>query len=644
MVAGDTVTFAVPTATEVGTYVVSAVSENSNYVVADNANTCSFTIAMPEIKLTGAENDQLTWYLQGTTIFVSGVTAGKTITVSVAAKLAEGQQSASAEVSCGQTDGSVVMGGITYTVNAASMVKSVNEISFADGTTEVGVLPENASESLKAAATAENNGVIGLNASLAAEAENLVKNALGETEAPANGVVVTTYGYIDVVEYVPEKSYTVKITPRFAINKKDGAELAAGMIQNDWLSAPVEVKLTVPSEINLDLAKTYIRQTRADGSSKYIKPNRIEGQTVSFKADELCTFEIVNDSRTARITFPVNDGMQTIVYGPEDIGAALPTVTPPNGKIFKGWMVGKKTYTSVTEEMLNTFVGMTDTVQAEPVFQDRNQGGEVTPSGSGSSSSTYPVEASNKEYGTITVSPKNASAGDTVTVTVKPDSGYVLGSLTVTDSKGDELTLTDLGDGRYRFTMPARRVEVKASFVKTVEVSPFADVMIDAYYYEAVKWAVKNGITTGVGNDLFAPGQPCTRAQIVTFLWRAAGSPEPKGTAAAMSDVLSGSYYEKAVAWAIENGVTTGTGEGKFSPDATCTRAQAVTFLARALNAKTASAAEFSDVPTDSYYAEAVAWASANGVTEGVGSGLFAPDSDCTRGQIVTFLYRAYNK
>ena len=644
VVAGDTVTFAVPTATEVGTYVVSAVSENSNYVVADNANTCSFTIAMPEIKLTGAENDQLTWYLQGTTIFVSGVTAGKTITVSVAAKLAEGQQSASAEVSCGQTDGSVVMGGITYTVNAASMVKSVNEISFVDGTTEVGVLPENASESLKAAATAENNGVIGLNASLAAEAENLVKNALGETEAPANDVVVTTYGYIDVVEYVPEKSYTVKITPRFAINKKDGAELAAGMIQNDWLSAPVEVKLTVPSEINLDLAKTYIRQTRADGSSKYIKPNRIEGQTVSFKADELCTFEIVNDSRTARITFPVNDGMQTIVYGPEDIGAALPTVTPPNGKIFKGWMVGKKTYTSVTEEMLNTFVGMTDTVQAEPVFQDRNQGGEVTPSGSGSSSSTYPVEVSNKEYGTITVSPKNASAGDTVTVTVKPDSGYVLGSLTVTDSKGDELTLTGLGDGRYRFTMPARRVEVKASFVKTVEVSPFADVMIDAYYYEAVKWAVKNGITTGVGNDLFAPGQSCTRAQIVTFLWRAAGSPEPKGTAAAMSDVLSGSYYEKAVAWAIENGVTTGTGEGKFSPDATCTRAQAVTFLARALNAKTASAAEFSDVPTDSYYAEAVAWASANGVTEGVGSGLFAPDSDCTRGQIVTFLYRAYNK
>ena len=643
VVAGDTVTFAVPTATEVGTYVVSAVSENSNYVVADDANTCPFTIAMPEIKLTGAENDQLTWYLQGTTIFVSGVTSQETITVSVAAKLAEGQQSASAEVSCGRTDGSVVMGGITYTVNAASMVKSVNEISFADGTTEVGVLPEDASESLNAAATAENNGIIGLNASLAAEAENLVKNALGETEAPANGVIVTTYGYIDVVEYVPEKSYTVKITPRFAINGKDGAEIAAGMIQNDWLSAPVEVKLTVPDGINLDLAKTYVRQTRADGRSEYIKLNRIDGQTVFFKADELCTFEIVNDSRTARITFPVNDGMQTIVYGLEDIGAALPTVTAPDGKKFTGWKIGESVYTVMTEELLNTF-DMEDAIQAEPVFQDRNQGGEVTPSGSGSSSSTYPVEVSNKEYGTITVSPKNASEGERVTVTVKPNEGYELESLTATDSRGDTLEFTDLGGGKYRFTMPARRVEITASFVKTVKVSPFADVATDAYYYEAVKWAVRNGITDGVGNDLFAPGQPCTRAQIVTFLWRAAGSPEPKGTAAAMSDVLSGSYYEKAVAWAIENGVTTGTGEGKFSPDATCTRAQAVTFLARALNAKAASAAEFSDVPTDSYYAEAVAWASANGVTEGVGSGLFAPDSDCTRGQIVTFLYRAYNK
>ena len=266
----------------------------------------------------------------------------------------------------------------------------------------------------------------------------------------------------------------------------------------------------------------------------------------------------------------------------------------------------------------------------------------TAPSSSGSSG-YYVSTPSKTEHGTVTVSPRYADKGDTVTVTVKPDSGYVLGSLTVTDSKGNELTLTDKGNGKYTFVMPAGKVEVKASFAKEIETSPFADVATDAYYYEAVKWAVGKGITTGVGNDLFAPEQPCTRAQIVTFLWRAAGSPEPKGTASGMTDVVSGSYYEKAVAWAIENGVTTGTTATTFSPDATCTRAQAVTFLARALSAKASGAAEFSDVPADSYFADAVAWAAANGVTEGIGGGLFGSDNDCTRGQIVTFLYRAYN-
>ena len=266
---------------------------------------------------------------------------------------------------------------------------------------------------------------------------------------------------------------------------------------------------------------------------------------------------------------------------------------------------------------------------------------------SGSSSDpTYSVSTPSKtEHGSVTVSPKNASKGDRVTVTVKPDSGYVLETLTVTDKNGNELTLKDKGNGKYTFTMPAGKVEVKATFMEDNSMlNFFYDVPNNAYFYEAVKWAVENGITTGVGNDLFAPEQPCTRAQIVTFLWRAAGSPEPKGAASGMTDVVSGSYYEKAVAWAIENGITTGTTTTTFSPDVTCTRAQAVTFLARALKAKAASAAEFSDVPTGSYFADAVAWAAANGVTEGIGGGLFGSDNDCTRGQIVTFLYRAYNK
>ena len=263
-------------------------------------------------------------------------------------------------------------------------------------------------------------------------------------------------------------------------------------------------------------------------------------------------------------------------------------------------------------------------------------------SGGGSSSPSYSVTTPGKtENGTVTVSPRSAEKGDSVTITVKPDSGYQLDELTVTDKNGKELKLTDKGNGKYTFTMPASKVEINATFVKEVETSPFSDVSTSAYYYEAVKWAQEKGITGGIGNGLFGPNQPCTRAQIVTFLWRAAGSPEPKSMSS-FSDVSADSYYAKAVAWAVENGITTGTGDGKFSPDATCTRAQSVTFLFRAIGKLVDSKAEFSDVLTDSYYANAVAWAVENGVTNGIGNGLFGPDNSCTRAQIVTFLFRAY--
>ena len=263
-------------------------------------------------------------------------------------------------------------------------------------------------------------------------------------------------------------------------------------------------------------------------------------------------------------------------------------------------------------------------------------------SGGGSSSPSYSVTTPGKtENGTVTVSPRSAEKGDTVTITVKPDSGYQLDDLTVTDKNGKELKLTDKGNGKYTFTMPASKVEINATFAKEIETSPFSDVSTSAYYYEAVKWAQEKGITGGIGNGLFGPNQPCTRAQIVTFLWRAAGSPEPKSMSS-FSDVSADSYYAKAVAWAVENGITTGTGDGKFSPDATCTRAQSVTFLFRAIGKLVDSKAEFSDVLTDSYYANAVAWAVENGVTNGIGDGLFGPDNSCTRAQIVTFLFRAY--
>ena len=264
-------------------------------------------------------------------------------------------------------------------------------------------------------------------------------------------------------------------------------------------------------------------------------------------------------------------------------------------------------------------------------------------SGGDDSDPTYAIEVGKDiRNGTVTANRRYAERGDTVTITVKPDDGFKLDDLTVTDKNGKELKLTDKGNGKYTFTMPASKVEIKATFVKEVETSPFSDVSTSAYYYEAVKWAQEKDITGGIGNGLFGPNQPCTRAQIVTFLWRAAGSPEPKSMSS-FSDVSADSYYAKAVAWAVENGITTGTGDGKFSPDATCTREQAVAFLYRASGSPAVSGGSaFSDVAANAYYADAVAWAEKNGVTGGIGGGLFGSGNTCTRAQIVTFLYRAY--
>lgn len=266
----------------------------------------------------------------------------------------------------------------------------------------------------------------------------------------------------------------------------------------------------------------------------------------------------------------------------------------------------------------------------------------TNPSSSGSSRPRYDVTTPSKpENGSVTVDPERARSGSRVTVTVTPDSGYKLGELVVTDRDGKKLELTDKGNGQYTFTMPSGKVEVAAEFVKEVEVSPFADVATDAYYYDAVKWAVEKGITNGVSEMLFGPDQACTRAQIVTFLWRAAGSPEPK-SGSSFADVAADAYYAKAVAWAVENGITKGTSETTFHPDETCTRAQGVTFLYRALGKLAAAQAGFTDVAADSYYADAVNWAAENGVTKGISETLFGPDGSCTRAQIVTFLYRAY--
>ena len=270
--------------------------------------------------------------------------------------------------------------------------------------------------------------------------------------------------------------------------------------------------------------------------------------------------------------------------------------------------------------------------------------------GSSGGSSSYPITVPSKtENGTVTVSPKNASAGSTVTITVKPDSGYVLETISVTDKNGNDLKLTDKGNGKYTFTMPASKVEIKVTFMEDNSVlNFFYDVPNDAYYYEAVKWAAENGITGGIGSSLFAPNQPCTRAQIVTFLWRAAGSPVVNYLMP-FTDVDEGAYYAEAVRWAASTGIVTGLTETTFGTNGVCTRAQAAAMIYRCAQAQGKGFTgawmfhlPFTDVPEWAY--ESVAWCYMNGVTTGVSETSFAPGNDCTRAQIVTFLWRAFSK
>ncbi len=263
--------------------------------------------------------------------------------------------------------------------------------------------------------------------------------------------------------------------------------------------------------------------------------------------------------------------------------------------------------------------------------------------GGGGGSTTYTVSTDAGRNGDVTVSPSRASYGDTVTITVEPDEGYELDELIVTDSDGDEISIRSRGDGHYTFTMPRGRVTVEATFVEIAEepdLPTFTDVPEGAYYYDAVAWAVENGVTSGTSATTFSPDASCTRAQMVTFLWRAAGSPEPESTVNPFTDVSASAYYYDAVLWAVEQGITNGTSATTFGPDATVTRGQTVTFLWRYDGSPAASGSGFADVASDAYYADAVAWAASEGITSGTSATTFSPDNDCTRGQIVTFLYR----
>lgn len=263
--------------------------------------------------------------------------------------------------------------------------------------------------------------------------------------------------------------------------------------------------------------------------------------------------------------------------------------------------------------------------------------------GGGGGSTSYTIAVEDTKNGGITVSPSRASSGSTVTITVNPNKGYVLETLTVLDKNGKEVDLTKKADNKYTFKMPSGKVTVEATFMEdNTMLNYFTDVFASDYYYDAVLWAVENGITNGTSATTFSPSNPCTRAQMATFLWRAAGSPEPVGSNNPFVDVPADAYYAKAVQWAYEQGITGGTSATTFSPDQTCTRGQMATFLWRDAGSSAVSGegAPFVDIPDDVYYATAVDWAYEEGITGGTSATTYSPNDPCTRGQMVTFLYR----
>lgn len=362
-----------------------------------------------------------------------------------------------------------------------------------------------------------------------------------------------------------------------------------------------------------------------------VTPRTISVESITLNKPQLSLVKGATETLTATV-LPTTATDKTVIWESGDTAVA----TVKDG-IVTAVAAGNATITAKAGEKTATC--------AVTVTNPSNSGSSS--GGGGSSTPRYAVTVPDKtENGSLSVSSKNTKKGSDVTVTATPDKGYEVDDIVAKDAKGNKLTLKDNGDGTYTFTMPASKVTVTAAFAekKAEPIVPeklFADVSADDYYYEAVKWASENGVTGGIGENLFGANLPCTRAQIVTFLWRAAGSPEPKGMSGFV-DVSADAYYAKAVAWAVEEGIVSGTSATTFNPDAVCTRAQSVAFLYRAFGEKVNKAAGFSDVSADAYYADAVAWAVENGVASGIGGGLFAPDQDCARGQIVAFLYRAY--
>ena len=519
---------------------------------------------------------------------------------------------------------------------------------------------------------------------------------------------ITTTDSDNVLEgnpYVSDKTLSYQFKSNEALKDKT-ATITIPVTSNNYNNYSIIVTVTVLDKLpqnDFKFASDQQTKTYGDGKFTYAATGAVKGSTVTYQSSETAVATV--DSQTGEVTI-LKAGTTTITASAtatDDYAAAEKTYTLTVNKA--KLTVQPKSYTIRVGETLPTpeveYVGLKNNDKAEdvakleagkkldleiknkdktgalensnttgtyeiafketPTFQSAENydivvvaTGTLTINSRSSSNSGgggvsgYAVSVTTPKNGKVSVKPTSAAKGTTVTVTVTPDSGYEMDKLTVTDASGKTISTTDKGNGKFTFTMPNGKVSVSATFKQTTVTPPstgFVDVPASAYYADAVKWAVEKGITTGTSATTFSPEASCTRAQMVTFLWRAAGSPAPKATTTAFTDLDKSAYYYDAVLWAVEQGITTGTSATTFSPNATVTRGQTVTFLYRFAGQPAVSgSSSFTDVNSSDYYAAAVQWAKEQGITSGTTATTFSPTSDCTRGQIVTFLYRQLAK
>ena len=624
--------------------VVSAVANGTATVTVTAPATANYEAAEASVTVkavtqaitaVSAAPDTVSAVLQGKTIVLSGY--AESITVTPTYYDGVRLKSGSLTVKAGETAGIVLtVGGrdIPWTIDASAVVVKPANVTVATDD-EVAKAPdadETITDEVLNAIAGENTTASGLDQAAAGLIPEAAKNAPEGTaaveltfvtqilpESYQNGVLVLVIRPVAQYKYLDEQGDAIK-TEEKAIANSDIQGL---------------VTLSVQLPAGMPVADLYARHELGGGQYEYL-PVTVENGAATWQQSSFSRVSLIADARSATVTFRMPDGSeQTVTYTPENIGQALPAASRA-GYRFDGWKFPgiDGTYKTLTDELLTALNGKTLTAEAQFTVMGGGGGG-----GGGFVSAGYAVSIAKTENGTVTASAETAEEGETITLTVKAETGYVLKTLTAA-AEGKDLTLTAGKNGTYTFTMPAADVTVTAVFEKIA----FADVKSGSYCYDAVQWAVAKGITLGMSDGSFAPNAPCTRGQIVTFLWRAMGCPAPKSTVNPFTDVKSGSYCYEAVLWAVEQGITKGTTATTFSPNAPCTRGQAVTFLCRAVGTEGTGDTGFADVGANSFCAGSVKWAVENGVTKGTAATTFSPNETCTRGQIVTFLYRAMGK